>query len=125
MKMQLHLTDDQWDRLGGVQGEVQDQIHKRLALLPDPLKKGDRPLIIDQATRVNLEKVLMRPLGSPEDLLFVVSALASLKIGTIERQLSVGEAARIDAYAKSMSLPLAQAAKELIDPVIEEVLMRV
>jgi hypothetical protein len=125
MRLQLHLTDDEWDRLGGNQQEIQDQIKKILQLVPGPLKKGDRPLVIPQETRVTLEKVLMRPLGTPEDLVFVVSALASLKIGTIERPLSVGEAARIHAYAQSMSLPIAQATRELIDPIVDELLMRV
>lgn len=124
MKVSINIPDEHAEILGKTYQEVQQQLYRRLQLMPAPIGPNAKLLVLTNDDRVALERVVSRPLDTAADLLFVVSALASLKIGQVERHLTTGEAHRLKAYADSMGISIDQATKDLIDPIVEEFLMR-
>ena len=125
MKVTIQIPDDVYDTLGQTHQEVQAQISRRLKLLPTPIDPDDKLVVVSADQRRIIEAAVHRQIDAADDLVFVVKALASLKIGPIERALSVSEAQRLAAYADSMGLPAAQAAQELLDPIFDELWNRV
>lgn len=117
MKVVVNLPEDEVERLGGVEAAARG-LQRRLTALP-VFEPGQRVLVLGNNERVAMEKVLGVPLETAEQLYLAVKRLAFIEVGGIERPLTLGEAARVKAYAVAHGLTTQQASDQLLNPIID------
>jgi len=118
MKVTVNLPEAEVERLGGVEAAGKGLL-RRLNALP-VLEAGDRIVVIGNNERVALERVLGVPLETAEGLYKAVQRLAYFELGPITRPLTLGEAARIKAYADAHRINPQEAAEQLLNPLIDQ-----
>ncbi len=125
MKVTIQIPDEVYENLGGTQQSIQQQVSLRLRLLPDPIDPADKLVVVTAAARQALEQLIQRPIDAPADLVDHLRNGARITIGPITRMLSTSEAERLQVYATAHGVSIDAAAKDLFEPMIDDLLNRV
>lgn len=120
MKVIVNLPEVVIEGLGGLAGTEQALV-QRLHALPD-YRLGDKIIVLDAHSRVQLEGLLGGPLDTTVDVVRNVARLAAVKIGVIERPLTAGEAERVKAYASSHGITYEVALGQFVEPLLAQFL---
>jgi len=118
MKVVVNLPEEVVEAMGGLVPAA-DGLIARLHALPN-YRVGDRIVVVDNAARHRLEAALNSTLDTPDDLVKATERLAVVKIGTVERPLTPGEAERIKAYAASHQISEEVAMHQFLDPLLDQ-----